>query len=89
MRQDIYVLVVHKSGVGFALNRSYKVVLSEIKNAQDWFDQSKRLATIEVLDSWVGWLPSAGWQRPAWIEGIPEGDFTAYWLDHAQAEAAV
>jgi hypothetical protein len=95
MSQDkIYVLVIHDSGVGFALNRQYGIVFSEITNARVWLDQQTALQGLgpdfraKVVDLWKGWLPTAGWQRPKWIEGIPEAEFTSYWLEYTPAEAA-
>jgi hypothetical protein len=93
-QEKIYVLVIHDSGVGFALGRNYGIVFAEIKNARVWLNQQTALQGLgsdfraKIVDHWKGWLPTGGWQRPKWIEGIPESEFTAYWLEHAQAEAA-
>lgn len=88
MHKDIYVIVIHDSGVGFALDRRYEIVHAEIRNAQVWLNQQTTLqgihpeATVKIVDHWKGWLPTGGWQRPKWVENIPEAEFTAYWLEH-------
>jgi hypothetical protein len=89
MNQDIYVIVIHDSGVGFALNRQYGIVFSEIENARVWLDQASGVnSAVKIVDHWKGWLPTGGWQRPKWVEGIPDAEFTAYWLEHTPIEVA-
>jgi hypothetical protein len=74
---SIYVMVVHKDGHGFALNRNYGIVFKRVENAAGWVRDAKLNGLVD--SEWEGWLPGAQ-QIPEWAAGLPAEEFDAYWF---------
>jgi hypothetical protein len=70
IENKIYLIIRHKSGRAFSLNRNYKIIKSDFNCEKPG----------NFSDYWKGWLPTEKFQRPEWIKEIPENEFTAYWM---------
>ena len=80
-----YVMIVHKTGGVFFLNRRYELLKEKRNTARAkclkqffWENQSQCSR---------GWMPTRDTQSPAWAKPLHDDDFTAYWIkDHFDAD---
>lgn len=86
----VYVLVVHTSGNGFALDFRYDLKHSEVANAAEVIAQVQGMSKdgpVKIKSHMANWLPTQPAQRPKWIEGRPASEFTAYWFTFKKVAA--
>lgn len=76
--KQLYTVVVHKpTGRAFTLDRSYGLLNADIADYKTIL-----VGTSRIVSAFDGWVPTGDWQRPEWIEGKPDAEFHAFWLDH-------
>jgi len=80
-----YVMIVHKTGGVFFLNRRYELLKEKRNTARTkclkqffWENQSQCQR---------GWMPTRDTQSPAWAKPLHDDDFMSYWVkDHFDAD---
>jgi len=74
----IFLMVVHTSGHGFAVDNRWNVVFKRVDNAAGWVRDAKTNGLVKSVSE--GWLPTHATPLPDWIKGLPVEEFDSYYF---------
>jgi len=74
----IFLMAVHTSGHGFAVDSRWNVVFKRVDNAAGWCRDAMKNGLVKSVSE--GWLPTQAVGLPDWIKGLPAEEFDSYYF---------